>query len=291
MKRLCRVLTPLCLPAWLALATSASAASLEVLFAQTTVVPAGEEYDDAVVRNGGVLILDGGTIGTNATPSVLVEPGGHFVFNAGLIRYFENHGITELFGGRQSNDSSENRGYLRIAGGDPGIQIVHLDGAIDIHACATNRTIWEIDSPTTSASPVIRFYSVSNSLPAGSYTYATLVPATPNPFGKVYSDYARFWPNTQAVIRVDVNLASNWTGTVWSHIVAEPKPPELRTRPAIEVSWRSQTGHTYQVQFTTNLLSTNWHNLGLPVYARTTNSFILDTTPETNKSYRLLIRQ
>ena len=100
-------------------AGAASAASLDVDFGQTVVVSNGAVYDDAVVRNGGVLILDGGAIGTNATPSVNVEAGGRFVVNAGAINYFENRGTVELYGGRQSTSSSENRGYLRIAGAIP----------------------------------------------------------------------------------------------------------------------------------------------------------------------------
>ena len=101
-------------------ARAVRAASLDVDFGQTIVVSNGAVYDSAVVRNGGVLILDGGAIGTNALPSVNVEAGGRFVVYDGEINYFDNRGSVELYGGRQSTYSSENRGYLRIAGGDPG---------------------------------------------------------------------------------------------------------------------------------------------------------------------------
>ena len=267
--------------------SAASAASLDVDFGQTVVVSNGAVYDDAVVRNGGVLILDGGAIGTNALPSVSVEAGGRFVVYDGTINYFENRGIVELYGGRQSTFSSENRGYLRIAGGDPGIQIVHLDGTLDVYSTATNRTAWEIDSSTTNGSPQIRLYCVSNSLAPGSYPYAGLTPASYYPFGKVYHDQARFWPNTQIVAQVDIAVVSNWPGTVYSYAHSGPKAPVLRTRPAIEISWASQTGHTYQVQRCTNLVEAVWHNLGLPVFAQGTNSFVLDTMPDTNATYRL----
>jgi len=266
---------------------AASAASLDVDFGQTVVVSNGAVYDDAVVRNGGVLVLDGGAIGTNAMPSVNVEAGGRFVVYAGTINYFENRGIVELYGGRQSTISSENRGYLRIAGGDPGTQIVHLDGTLDVYSTATNRPAWEIDSTTTNGNPQIRLYSVSNSLAAGSYPYAALIPASYYPFGKIYHDQARFWPNTQIVVQVDISVASNWPGLVQSFIRPGPKSPVLRTRPAIEISWTSQTGRTYQVQRCTNLGGAIWENLGLPVHARSTNSSVLDTMPDTNATYRL----
>lgn len=267
--------------------SAASAASLDVDFGQTVVVSNGAVYDTAVVRNGGVLILDGGAIGTNATPSVNVEAGGRFVVYDGLINYFENRGIVELYGGRQSTDSSENRGYLRIAGGDPGIQIVHLDGTLDVYSTATNRTSWEIDSTVTNGNPLIRLYCVSNTLAPGIYPYASLTPASYYSFGKVYHDQARFWPNTQIVAQVDISVASNWPGLVYSYARSGPKSPVLRTRPAIEISWASQTGHTYQVQRCTNLVGAIWSNLGLPVHAQSTNSSVLDTMPDTNATYRL----
>ncbi len=266
---------------------AAQAASLDVDYGQTVVVSNGMNYDSAVVRNGGVLILDGGAIGTNAMPSVNVEAGGRFVVYDGAINYFENRGIVELYGGRQSTDSSENRGYLRIAGGDPGIQIVHMDGTLDLYSTVTNRTAWEIDSTTTNGNPKIRLYCVSNTLAPGTYTYASLTPASYYSFGKVYHDQARFWPNTQIVAQVDIAVDSNWPGLVYSYAHSGPKSPVLRTQPAIQISWASQTGHTYQVQRCTNLVGAIWRNFGLPVYATGTNSSVLDTTSDTNTAYRL----
>ena len=91
----------------------------------------------------------------------------------------------------------------------------------------------------------------------------------------------------QIVAQVDIVVVSNWPGTVYSYVHSGPKAPVLRTRPAIEISWASQTGHTYQVQRCTNLVEAVWHNLGLPVFAQGTNSFVLDTMPDTNATYRL----
>ena len=270
----------------------AAAASLDIGLGQTRAVAAGEIFDSAVVRNGGVLILDGGLIGTNALPSVLVEEGGRFVFNSGAINYFDNRGVTELYGGTQSTFSSENRGYLKIAGGDPGIQIVHFDGTLDVYHTATNRTVWEIDSATTSAAPQIRFHSLSNSLAVGSYTYATLAPTTPFPGGKTYHDLAKFWTpsGTQLVAQVDVTLPSNWLGKVWSYKYTTPAAPTSSVRTAVEISWTAATGRTYQVQATTNLIAGAWRNLELPVTCDSTTGSVLDATADTNKTYRVLLR-
>lgn len=70
----------------LAFATEAvQAQSLDVLLGQTVTVATGQTYAAATVRNGGTLMLEGGAIGTNATPSILIEAGGRFVFNSGTI--------------------------------------------------------------------------------------------------------------------------------------------------------------------------------------------------------------
>ena len=281
------------LPLGLAFAAQAAAAqSLDVALGQTVTVATGEVYDAATVRNGGTLVLEGGAIGTNATPSVLVEAGGRFIFNSGNIRYFENHGVAELYGGRQSTDSSENRGYVKYAGGDPGFQLVHFDGTVDVYYTATNRTAWEIDSTTTNGSPQIRFFSVSNSLAAGSYTYATLVPASYYGFGKVYHDAARFWTpsGTQLVAQIDVSIASNWPGKVWSYKYSGPLSPTVVVRPAVEISWNAQSGRTYQVQTTTDLVAGAWRNLGTPILSQDTNAAAFDSMPDSNKTYRVLLR-
>ncbi|OGV45944.1 MAG: hypothetical protein A2X46_07150 [Lentisphaerae bacterium GWF2_57_35] len=266
-------------------------ASLEVTLGETHVVTTGQVYDAAVVHNGGVLILDGGIIGTNAFPSITVEEGGRFVFNAGLIRYFENSGVTELYGGRQATDSSVNRGYLKLAGGDPGIQIIHNEGTLDVYYTATNRTAWEIDSPSTSTAPAIRFFSLTNSLSTGSYTYGTLTPASYYAFGKVYHSTGAFWAvGAPMVARIDISVWSNWQGRVWSYGYTAPVAFTSTVRTAVEIAWNAVSGRTYQVQYTTNLLANAWQNLGLPVQARSVTGSVCDTAYITNKTYRVLVR-
>ena len=53
---------------------AAPAASLDVDFGQTVVVSNGAVYDDAVVRNGGVLILHGGSFPGACAPRVPSPP-------------------------------------------------------------------------------------------------------------------------------------------------------------------------------------------------------------------------
>jgi hypothetical protein len=157
----------------------ALAVSLEVLMGQTRVVTAGQVYDSATVRNGGVLILDGGTISNVvpalALPSVIVDAGGRFIFNSGYIHYFENHGSTELYGGNQSSYSSENHGYVKFAGGDPGSggsQLVHNDGRVDVYYVPTNRvTLGNLCGFHQYLECSVHLYTFTNTLAAGSYKY------------------------------------------------------------------------------------------------------------------------
>ena len=134
--------------------TPLHAVTLDVTLGQTRTVSSGEVFTEAFVRNGGVLILDGGTISNGAaltSPSVTVDPGGRFIFNSGSIHYFENWGITELYGGIQSTYTSENRGYLKYAGGNPSYsneygQLSLFDGTVDIYSTASNRLLWYIEA-------------------------------------------------------------------------------------------------------------------------------------------------
>lgn len=133
---------------------------------------------------------------------------------------------------------------------------------------------------------------MSNSLAPGSYTYATLVPANYYSFGKVYHDLARFWTpsGTQLVAQINVSVASNWPGTVWSIKYSGPTSPTVVVRPAVEISWNAQAGRTYQVQTTTNLVAGVWRNLGAPILSQGTNAAAFDSMPDSNKTYRVLLR-
>lgn len=273
----------------------AHAVSLEVLMGQTRVVTTGQVFDTATVRNGGVLILDGGVI-SNGSPSITVDAGGRFIFNSGYIHYFDNRGSTELYGGTQSGDSSENRGYVKYAGGDPGpggSQLVHFDGRVDVYYVPTNRVLWEINGASTNGNPSVHLYTIANSLSAGSYTYNTL-PTSLNlgPGGKVYYDIVTYWrpgPLSPAQ-QIDILLVTNWPGKVWVYNYIPLPVYTSSVRTAVEINWNAVSGHTYQVQCTTDLLSGVWQNLGVPVNPDSSTGSVCDTTYATNKMYRVLLR-
>lgn len=277
------------------MAAAAWAAGLTVDLGQTRSVGVGQVYESATVRNGGVLILDGGIISNAAAPaapSVVVEAGGRFVMNSGAIHYYDNRGVVELYGGRQSTESSENRGYLRVAGGDPGSYLINFgDGVVDIYHAATSRPAWEVSGSGTSGIPAIRFFSVTNTLAPGSYSFATLPTTVYRPGGKEYHDVATNWtPVGLTGQTVTINLDTNWPGKVWVMAYAQPTVITSDIRTAVEVIWKSTSGRVYQVQSTTNLISGPWVSVGLPVHAASNLASVCDPADDTNKVYRIVQR-
>ena len=275
------------------------AVTLEVPLGQTRVVSVGEVFTEAFVRKGGVLILNGGPISNGAalsSPSVTVDPGGRFVFNSGSIHYFENWGVTELYGGIQSTYTSENRGYLKYAGGNPSFsneigQLTLFDGTVDVYSAASNRFYWEIEAGSTSGTPAIRFFTTANTLAPGSYTYATLPNINLNPGGKTYNDIATYWSQGALLNarQVNIGLVSNWPGKVWVYNYIPPTAFTTTVRTAIETAWNSQSGRTYQVQSTTNLPGGIWNKHGLPVLSHSSTAAVCDSAYDTNKMYRVLL--
>lgn len=278
----------------LLLVRPAFAVSLEVLMGQTRVVSTGQVFDTATVRNGGVLILDGGTI-SNGSPSIIVDAGGRFIFNSGRIHYFDNRGSTELYGGTQSSDASENRGYVKYAGGDPGpggSQLVHFDGRVDVYYVPTNRIIWEIYVDSTNLDSSVHLYTFANSLAPGSYKYNTLPTSLAHGTGKEYLDIVTYWTPGPLLAgrQITLNMDSNWPGKVWVYNYIPLPVYTSSVRTAVEINWNAVSGHTYQVQCTTDLVSGAWMNLGEPTHAHSTTGSVCDTTYATNKMYRVLLR-
>lgn len=277
----------------------ALAVSLEVLMGQTRVVTAGQVYDSATVRNGGVLILDGGTISNVVPalflPSVIVDAGGRFIFNSGYIHYFENHGSTELYGGTQSDYSSGNYGYVKYAGGDPGpspSQLIHNDGRVDVYYVPTNRINWEIYVDSTNTECSVHLYTFANSLAAGSYKYNGLPTSFAHSQGKEYWDIVTYWTPGPLLAgrQITLNMDSNWPGKVWVYNYIPLPTYTSSVRTAVEINWNAVSGHTYQVQCTTDLVNGVWKDLGLPVNTDSSTGSVCDTTRETNKMYRVLLR-
>ena len=68
-----------------------------------------------------------------------------------------------------------------------------------------------------------------------------------------------------------------------------PMPPTVAIHTAVEIEWNSTSGTTYQVQYSTNLASTNWFNLSNSVMATNTTSYMLDSTRNvSNRFYRVI---
>jgi len=224
--------------------TTAPAADTYVLSGETLRVGEGEHYERIVVYPHGTLLIDGGSI-TQAPPitldSVEVSAGGSCVMTNGVIDYFMNNGRVEMYGGSTGSSSSENHGYMMLAGGDPGGQIVQQGGVLDIFYTATTRTNLEISSP-------------------GGNFNATVTHLIP----------------------------TNWNGTIVSEPMVAPSPTDVvcQIDSAIELTWPSVSNRGYQVQYTTNLLSGDWQDLGSPVYSTTGTNLVFDEADEDIKAYR-----
>lgn len=274
--------------AWVAAAGMAWAASLNLGAGETRTVSVGETYANALVGNGGTLILDGGAFTT--TPySVTVEEGGRFIFNAGYVSDYVNYGLTELYGGTQSTVSSENRGQLTLAGGDPGIQIVHRGGMVDLYGYATNRTLSEIDVMGTGGS--IRIWCLTSSLPPSVYSYATMPTQALFAGGKASRVTNRFWnAGVTWTGTLDIAMATNWQGTLKIVTYTPPTAFTSTVQPAVEIAWNAVSGRVYQVQSTTNLPGGVWRNVGLPVRADGSAGSFCDRGGGTSTSYRVLLR-
>ncbi len=277
--------------------TPLRAVTLDVPLGQIRVVSAGEVFTEAFVRNGGVLILDGGTISNGAalsSPSVTVDPGGRFIFNSGSIHYFENWGVAELYGGTQSSYASENRGYVKFAGGDPGSspsQLVHSDGRVDVYYVPTNRILWEINVTSANSDSSVHLYTFANSLAPGSYKYNTLPTSLAHGTGKEYWDIVTYWTPGPLLAgrQITLNMDSNWPGKVWVYNYIPLPTYTSSVRTAVEINWNAVSGHTYQVQSTTNLPGGIWKNFGLPVLAQSSTAAVCDSAYDTNKMYRVLL--
>ena len=97
-------------------------------------------------------------------------------------------------------------------------------------------------------------------------------------FGLDHADYELIFDASSGVV-------SNVT------VLAEPipMPPTVAIHTAVEIEWNSTSGTTYQVQYSTNLTSTNWFDLGNSVMATNTASYVLDSTRNvSNRFYRVI---
>ena len=63
----------------------------------------------------------------------------------------------------------------------------------------------------------------------------------------------------------------------------------ISIHPAVEIDWASTFGTAYQVQYSTNLVSTNWFNLGPTVIGNGSTNHVFDSTRDSGeKFYRFI---
>ena len=67
--------------------------------------------------------------------------------------------------------------------------------------------------------------------------------------------------------------------------------PVIKLQPAVELSWLAYSGITYQAQYSTNLVSTNWFDLGNVIIGDGTTNQIFDSTRSTTERFYRVIRQ
>jgi len=274
---------------------AADAADTYVLSGETLQVGAGDHHERVVVYPQGTLLIQGGSI-TQAPPihmdSVEVSAGGRCVMTNGVIDYFMNNGHVEMYGGSTGSSSSENHGYLMLAGGDPGGQIVQKGGVLDLFYTATTRTNLEISSDNNNPPDATRIFSISNSLGFGMFEVGDLplVVVAP-PWAEVTMDVTFWTPTGNFNATLTHLIPTNWNGTIVSEPMVAPSPTDVvcQIDSAVELEWASISNRGYQVQYTTNLLSGTWQNLGSPVYSTEGTNQYFDSANEEIKAYRAKI--
>ena len=93
------------------------------------------------------------------------------------------------------------------------------------------------------------------------------------------------------------NLVSGYNNTPGSEsdfvgsftLTVTPARPNLSIWTAVELGWNSSTNYLYQVQWSTNLISSNWFNLGAPIQGNGTTNYLFDTTRTSPKKYYRVI--
>lgn len=291
MKNIRILLTGYFLVLFIPLAPAVAQGDTFVLSGETLTVGTGTSMDRVVIYPNATLILDGGSITSSpAMDSVEVSAGGKCIMLDGYTDYFLNSGRLEMYGGSTSLSSSENHGYMKLAGGDPGIQIVLFDGVVDIFYPAATRTNLEISASTANPAPAVRIHTLTNSLGYGLFEIGDLgTPSLTYPGGAEYDIDGTYWsPDGDIDMTLTLNVPSNWNGKVLSDRMEVPASTSIvcTIDSAVALTWASFSNRGYQVQSTTNLLSGTWQDLGLPVYDTTGTNLFFDQANEGLKANR-----
>jgi len=209
----------------------------------------------------------------------------------GVTDYIENNGRLELYGGTAGAvDSSVNRGYIKMAGGDIGFQIIQFGGVIDIFYPAATRTNLEVNCGNSTPPDAVRLFTLTNSLGYGQFDVSQLgPPARVYPGGGEYEVDCTFWsPDGDVESTIVLNIPTNWTGSLLCEPVTVPASTSIvcMIDSAVDLTWGSLSNRGYQVQTTTNLLSDVWEDLGTPVYNTQFGNLYFDEANEAIKAYR-----
>ncbi len=268
-----------------------------------TLIPSGETlvvtndfYARCTVHPNATLLIEGGSI-TQAPPvtnaAVEIAAGGTCVMRSGHADYFNNNGRLQFLGGSTSLSSTENHGYMILAGGDPGIQIVNQGGFLDLYRPAAGRTNLEISADNSVPGDIIRIFSITNTLGYGWFDIEDL-----SPLVVVYPPYAefemsaKFWDNgSNFYADLTFLIPTNWNGLIISEPFDIPPTNEitLAIEPAVGLSWASTNHRGYQVQSTSNLVSGTWSDFGLPVPSLSPTNRMFDVLRGTSWTYRARI--
>jgi len=76
----------------------------------------------------------------------------------------------------------------------------------------------------------------------------------------------------------------------WIANIAPPEPVDLGIYTAVELVWPSVSGVTYQVQYSTNLVSTNWFNLDSSILGDGTTNSVFDSVRGTEERYYRIVQ-
>jgi subtilase family serine protease len=137
----------------------------------------------------------------------------------------------------------------------------------------------------------------------GQKFYVNWISVTSNQLYQVSSPPIMSWTNfnfivtagsTTATIQFGAENVPNYFGLDDVSLILLPEPAfktAQQTTAAFNLTWNAATGLVYQVQYTTNLLQTNWINLGQPLIATNASLTVSDTNAVNSspqRFYRLI---
>lgn len=114
------------------------------------------------------------------------------------------------------------------------------------------------------------------------------------PYHEYYGNYI-----IHAIVTLDTVVTSDTWAVEWDSMPgylgarlrevdafgAPPPPPAVMIHPAVEIGFTTVSGAVYTVQYCTNMVSTNWTDLGAVFTGDGSTNYMFDTTREGSKRY------